>query len=185
MLPLFHDEIGLNFPKAIAMATPSSRASHASLGIGPAPRLGDAYRPRPLRLIRRQRLGDWRLKVYGIATPGRTPRSELVEATVARAGEVLPAIDADRPGIGFVIAHDAATVGIGLIYWWQSANELHQRVFTSPLDDPRALKQVADPAAGCVWELGIIDFERRAWIEDVLKRGDLELYLSRELDTEI
>ena len=98
---------------------------------------------------------------------------------------MLPEIRPDRPGIGFVIAHDAATVGIALIYWWQAANELHQRVFTSPLDEPAALAPVADPAAGCVWELGIIDFERRAWIEDVLKKGDVELYLSRRLDTEV
>jgi len=167
------------------MATPASRAGSHAAEIGPAPRIGDAYRPRPLRFIRRQQLGDWRLKVYGIATPGRSPRSELVEATLACASQVLPPIDHDRPGIGFVIAHDAATVGIALIYWWQSANELHQRVFTSPLDEPRALKPVIDPAAGCIWELGIIDFERRAWIEDVLKSGDTELYLSRCVNADV
>jgi hypothetical protein len=138
-----------------------------------------------LRFIRRQDLGDWRIKVYGIATPGRAARSELVEATVARAADVLPPIDEDHHGIGFVIAHDATTVGIGLIYWWQSANELHQRAFTSPLDEPSALKPVADPAAGCVWELGIIDFERRAWLEDVLKRGDIDLYLSRQCNADV
>ena len=159
--------------------------SNHSATIEPPPRIGDPYRARPLRFIKRQDLGSWRVKVYGIATPGRVPRSELVEATVARAAEVLPDIGPDRPGVGFVIAHDAATVGIALIYWWQSANELHQRVFTSPLDAPQALVPVADPAAGCVWELGIVDFERRAWIEDVLKKDDIELYLSRELDTEV
>src|SRR6476661_3670014 len=74
-----------------------------------APRLGDPYRPRPLRFIRHETAGDWRLKVYGIATPGKVPRSELVEATVDRAKEVLPKIGPDCPGIGFVIAHDAAS----------------------------------------------------------------------------
>lgn len=150
-----------------------------------APRLGDEYQPRPLRFIKRVEFGQWRLKVYGIATPGRVPRPELVDAALARAAEVLPPIDRDRPGIGFVIAHDAASVGIALIYWWQSANELHQRVFTSPLDEPHTLTPVADPAAGCVWELGIIDFERRHWIDDVLKAGDVELYLTRRLYGEI
>ncbi|SED12624.1 hypothetical protein SAMN05519104_2850 [Rhizobiales bacterium GAS188] len=158
--------------------------SHSS-GIGPAPRLFGVYRKRPLRFIRHEQLGDWRLKVYGIATPGRAARPELVEATLEQARKVLPPIDDDRPGIGFVIAHDAATVSIGLVYWWQSANELHQRVHTGPLDDPRALSPVADPAAGCVWELGIIDFERRAWIEDVLKGHDIELYMTRRLDADV
>jgi len=30
------------------------------------PRLGDPYQPRPVRFIRLDRSGDWRLKVYGI-----------------------------------------------------------------------------------------------------------------------
>jgi hypothetical protein len=34
----------------------------------------------------------------------------------------------------------------------------------------------------CVWELEIIDFERRAWLEDVLKGADVERYLSRRLE---
>ena len=34
----------------------------------------------------------------------------------------------------------------------------------------------------CVWELEVIDFERRAFLEDVLKRGDVEGYLQRALD---
>jgi hypothetical protein len=135
--------------------------------------------------LSRQDLGDWRIKVYGIATPGRSARSELVEATVSLAAKVLPPVDDDCHGIGFIIAHDAATVGIGLIYWWQSANELHQRVFTSPLDDPAALQPVPQPAAGCVWELGIIDFERRAWLEDVLKGDDIDLYLSRQYNADV
>ena len=117
--------------------------------------------------------------------PARRRDAELVEATIARAEKVLPDIGPDRPGIGFVIAHDAAAIGIALIYWWAAANELHQRVFTSPIEKPAALEPVPHPAAGCVWELGIIDFERRAWIEDVLKKGDIELYLGRELRTEV
>jgi hypothetical protein len=31
----------------------------------------------------------------------------------------------------------------------------------------------------CVWELEVIDFERRAWLGDVLRGGDTELYMAR------
>jgi hypothetical protein len=159
-------------------------AASVALGI-PQP-----YRPRPLRFIRYEQLGDWRLKVYGIALPGRSPRGALVEATVARAAEVLPqpARADGRFGVGFVIAHDSATVSIGLVYWWDGVNELHQRAYTGPLDAPRALAPLKHAAAGCVWELGIIDFERRAWLEDVLANPagpDLERYMQRQLDTEV
>jgi hypothetical protein len=42
-------------------------------------------------------------------------------------------------GAGFVIAHDAKTAGLALIYWWTNENEIHGRFFASPLDDPAAL----------------------------------------------
>ena len=34
----------------------------------------------------------------------------------------------------------------------------------------------------CVWELEVIDFERRAWLEDVLIDGDVDAYLERALE---
>ena len=34
----------------------------------------------------------------------------------------------------------------------------------------------------CVWELEVIDFERRAWLEDVLIDDDVEAYLDRALE---
>ncbi len=148
------------------------------------------YRPRHLRFIRQQVLGEWRIKVYAIATFGHEARSELIEPAVSLAETTLPqpAQSDERPGIGFVIAHDAANVCFALIYWWQSANELHQRVFVSPLDEPGHFRPIENPAAGCVWELGIIDFERRAWIEDVLANPagpDIERYLSRALNADV
>ena len=38
---------------------------------------------------------------------------------------------------------------------------------------------------GCVWELGIVEFERRAWITDVIGNpdgSDLDRYMSRHFD---
>jgi hypothetical protein len=167
-----------------------SEAQSSAPAAGPATGAVAFYQPRSARFIRIARLGDWRVKIYGIATPGRTPRPALVDATVDLAAATLPqpALAEGRMGIGIAIAHDGAMASMGLIYWWQAANELHQRVFVGPLEDPRAMKPLANPAAGCVWELGVLDFERRAWIEDVLANPagpDLECYLSRELYAEI
>jgi len=169
------------------MATATRMSGAAVPDIRRTLHLGPGYEPRSLRFIRPEQLGDWRLKVYGIATVSHMPRPALVEATVDLARTVLPepATGGERSGIGFVIAHDAATVCFALVYWWQAANELHQRIYTSPRDDPRALIPVAAPAAGCVWELDIIDFERRAWLDDVLANPagpDIERYLARRLD---
>jgi hypothetical protein len=121
--------------------------------------------------------------------PGTSARPALVQAALKRADRVLPrpAVTGERYGVGFVIAHDAMATSFALIYWWQSGNELHQRCFAAPRGDPGAQARLSDPAAGCVFEIAIIDFERRAWIEDVLScpRPDLTRYLSRRLNADV
>jgi hypothetical protein len=131
------------------------------------------YAPRRVRFLER----DGRLKHYGIAARGDTPRPELQAATRGAAESVVP-----DGAYGFTIAHDANFAGLGIVYWWAEENEVHVRHFHSPLDDPGALEPYDHTSMACVWELEVIDFERRAWLEDVLKRDDAEAYLERTLD---
>jgi hypothetical protein len=172
------------------MASAGRLPAQPAMAVSAPPRMGDPYRPRPVRFIRLDRRGDWRLKVYGIATPGRTPRAAFVDAATDLAGIALPdpAVSDERYGVGVVTAHDSATYCFALLYWWQSANELHQRVYAAPLDNPRALTKVTDPGAGCVWELSVVDFERRAWMEDVLANPngpDIDRYLTRQFNADV
>ena len=153
-------------------------------------RVEPRYQPRHARFLRLETLGDWRVKVYGLSLLGRSARPELVDATVQLAAQVLPrpAVTEDRYGAAFAIAHDAATASIGLVYFWQSANELHQRCYAGPLNTPHAMTRLEHPAAGCVWEMAIIGFERQAWLDEVLASpdgGDIERYLARHLDAEV
>jgi len=126
------------------------------------------YRSRPIRFLRCK----GQMKVYGIAANAELPRDELVEAAVAATSEAGP---------GFTIVHDAGDHCFVLIHWWANENEVHQRILTSPLDEPAALRPLDTPAIGCVWELQVTDFERRAWLEHVLKRDDLAAYLAARL----
>jgi hypothetical protein len=156
----------------------------------PTPAPAAPYAPRHVRFVRREEHGGWRVKLYGIALAGREPDPEFLDATRDLAASVLPqpAIGDGRYGIGFATAHDAASAWIALVYWWQSENELHQRIYVSPKERPIAFEQVENQPAGCVWELAIVDFERRAWIEDVLANPggpDLARYLSRTLAEDV
>lgn len=149
-----------------------------------------AHLTRPIRFLRYERTGPWRLKLYTIATHGEEARPDFVEEVVRRMPEVMPApaLGNGRHGVGFVIAHDAATASIAIYYWWSSFNELHQHILIGPKADPRGMAKFEHQAAGCVWELEVIDFERRAWLSDVLANPggpDIERYLARRLDTEI
>jgi hypothetical protein len=114
---------------------------------------------------------------YGIALRDRAPRPELAAATRRAALEVVPG-----DALGFTIAHDAATAGLGLVYWWANENEIHHRTFAAPLDQPGELEPADGTGLACVWELEVIDFERRAWLRDVLEGGDEQRYLERALD---
>jgi hypothetical protein len=131
------------------------------------------HQTRCIRFLER----DGRLKHYGIALHDRVPRRELVAATRRVAHDVVPG-----EALGFTIAHDAATAGLGLVYWWANENEVHCRVFAAPLDDPGALEPADGTGLACIWELEVIDFERRAWLRDVLQDDDEQRYLARALE---
>ena len=81
-----------------------------------------------------------------------------------------------------IIAHDAR-FPIALVYWWQDLNELHSTIHAGA--DLDALEPAPATALGCVWELGIIEFERRAWIAEVIGNPDgpdLDAYFARRFD---
>ena len=129
------------------------------------------YAPRQIAFLER----EGPLKHYGIGVHG-APGAALVEATRRAAEEVVP-----DGAVGFTIAHAAASAGLAIVYWWANENEIHSRVFAAPQDDPGALEPADGTGMACVWELEVIDFERRAWLQDVLKRGDVARYLERRL----
>jgi hypothetical protein len=138
--------------------------------------LDRTYAPRLAEFVSDERYGDWRFKLYGLADPAKGVRPELLDATRERAQAHLPA---EGYGAAFGIAHDAA-FPIALVYWWQGVNELHQRSFAGAEID--ALEIVELTPAGCVYELAIVEFERRAWIEDVIGNPDgpdLDRYMAR------
>ena len=131
------------------------------------------YAPRRVSFLGRA----GRIKHYGIAVTGDAPRPELAGATRRAAEDAIP-----DGAYGFTIAHNAARAGLALAYWWANENEIHMRAFAAPLDDPGALEPADGTGMACVWELEVIEFERRAWLEDVLKDEDPERYLERALD---
>lgn len=144
--------------------------------------LAHAYHQRRGTFVSDERFGDWRLKLYGLAAPEQGVRPELLDATRALAAQSLPPVDEAHHGAGFAIAHDAR-FPIALIYWWANENELHSRIYAGATLD--RLEPVPETALGCVWELGIIEFERRAWIADVIGNADgpdLDAYLQRRFD---
>ena len=99
------------------------------------------HETRSIRYIGREDLGDWRLKVYGIGTHAPDARPEFVAATLDAAREALP----NGGGAGFVIAHDAQSAGLSLVYWWANENEIHGRFFASRSTTPPRSCPLTEP----------------------------------------
>jgi hypothetical protein len=159
----------------------SARAMIGFMTVQASP-LAHAYHQRRGSFVSEERFGDWRCKLYGLARPEQGVRPELLDRTREFAERALPPISERTYGAAFAIAHDAR-FPISLIYWWQDENEIRSRIYAGEtIQDMELL----DPTAfGCVWELGIVEFERRAWIADVIGNPggpDLDLYLSRSFD---
>ena len=113
-----------------------------------------------------------------------------MDAALRKAEAVLPrpAHAHGRYGVGFVVVHQAADYSFVLVDWWYGENEIHQKLFSADLGHPDGLAPHSGDAIGCVWELSVTDFERRAWIRDVLANPsgpDIELYLSRQFNADI
>lgn len=87
-----------------------------------------------------------------------------------------------------MIAHDAPERTYVLVNWWAETNELYQRMLSAPADHLEALAPHGSDAIGCVWELEIIDFERRARLDHVPTGPhgpNSERYLAPELNTDV
>jgi hypothetical protein len=152
--------------------------------------LRGVHRPRPIRFAGVHRLDDWIVKLYAIALPGEGPDEALMHAALRTAERVLPrpARADGRHGAGFVVVHQAADFAFVLVDWWYGENEIHQKLFSAPPSRPAALAPHFNDAIGCIWELSVTDFERRAWIRDVLTNPsgpDIGLYLTRQFNADV
>jgi hypothetical protein len=157
-----------------------------------------AYQPRTIGFLKVHEAAGWRLKFYGITAEDGRPRPELVTVAEALLPSALPnpavhnggddPYDVDRYGVGFVILHEASDYAFALFGWWAAENEIHQRIYSALPSRLGTMRPHPTPAIGCVWELAVTDFERRAWLEHVLARPegpDIEAYLAARFQGEV
>ena len=130
------------------------------------------YEARTIRFINQAAPDGWRIKIYGIS-----PKSSPLPSNIVSAGAkaVLPhlpqpAITEHRCGVGFLIIHRGTMRNWFLLDWWEYEDILHQKLFSSPLDDPGSITPEPDTSLiACVHELRVVTFESDAWIKTVLR----------------
>jgi len=153
--------------------------------------LSEAYEPRTIRFLELWKQMGWQLKVYGIAYRKPGPEPELVLAAKKIAQKLLSstATQNSHYGVGFIGIHEGRGANFVFVDWWADENELHHHVFISSIDDPLTLEdRMHDGPIGCVWDLGVLAYERQAWVDTVLSNSvgpDLEAYLARRMNEDV
>ncbi|MBW8805231.1 MAG: hypothetical protein JF587_15500 [Catenulisporales bacterium] len=150
-----------------------------------------AYIPRRVRPLGLLRIDDWRVKLHGLCA---APDTELDPA--ARDGAHLaatealprPGVGGGRYGVGFVIAHRTPNNYSYVVGWWSYDCLLSTAAFSARFSHPAEITRCPSRQAGCVWELAVIDHERRAWTRTMLRsgaRGGAEAYLEAVLSGKV
>jgi len=153
-------------------------------------KVSEPYRVRPIRFEGVRGVAGWRLKLYSITYGPEPVDWPCYEDGLELAREALPQppIQADRPGVGFVIAHQGRGGHYLVLNWWANENEYFNRVFVRPRAGDQPWRQASGGESACVWDLQVIWFEREAYVETVLSPPagpDVEAYLARRLDAAV
>lgn len=142
-----------------------------------------AHGPRPFIALGHEEIQGWLIKRYAITASGGAPSPALLQAARGLAERVLPeAGDSELGhGVGFVIAHEGRDGNYVLVDWWTGENMLAQQIHIAPAGRYEAFERFTSrDIVSCVWEMQILAFEGRAWVDKVLSRPqqpDIDGYL--------
>ena len=127
------------------------------------------FQPRPVKPLSVARAGGWHLKRYAILADGREfddqiTSSALTEALVRlpKAGEISDEIG--NHGIGFQIVHFAEVAVVSPVFYWQWGSVLANiEQMRASWDQPTVFGDGKKEVVGCIWEMGVVNFEVAAW----------------------
>lgn len=150
------------------------------------------YKSRNIRFREVVLMDNWRIKTYTISEHAKFK----AEASYQNALFKLPtwlgqlnSFDPSHEHIAFLILHEGNEGVFSLISTWVGNNMLQSHVYISKYNDLNNFQLISgDGLFACVWELEIINHERNAWIEHILKKDenrDYNTYLQDILNTTV
>lgn len=145
------------------------------------------YQPRLIGAVGVVEIADWRIKLYTL-----TYREVFsADTTLNAARRHLPGWIAGSAQdefashqLGFLIVHEG-TDGIWTLFnYWTGGEILRgQTYFSSPETPDQFAPRPHHGFMACVWEMAILDFERRAWIASMLRpEPDRAEYLTATIE---
>ncbi len=150
----------------------------------------DAYAPRSFKFLKLVEKHGFRIKLYGIRYGGGDVDKPLIDGALPILLDRLASASQGQQhyGVGFGCIHQGKTGDFAFIDWWADENELHHHAYVSTAASPGKFRYVTPTGLiACVWDLRLMWFEREAWVNCALRKGerpDLDGYLALRLDGE-
>lgn len=137
------------------------------------------WSPRPTRSTGTVEAGSAQLKFYEMSVDGR-PVPQDVLGSARQAAEALLTEEAETR-FGYVICHHGTEATWLSIDRWEE-ELLHHSLLRAEAGSIVFEPRTPDRPCYCVWELEVVDHERRAWTRHVLADQDPGAYLADTLD---
>lgn len=126
--------------------------------------------------------GPLKIKLNIIQANSAHPVSAaLIDKVREKIGSVSLRIPAEHRDAGFAVLHQGEEAVWLLLHWWLDGGITTRILWRAPLNG--AVNFIdADPLLmACVWELSVIDFERRAWMKTAMAGQPVSSYLTNKL----
>ena len=141
----------------------------------------ELYRPREAGYLTTVETDDGTIKLSGIAAEGAPEFGEdVLEAAIS----VLRQAGAPKPnfGAGFAVLHHGEEAWWLLMHWWLPGGIVSHGLWRADLGmTPPDFSPVPPGPMACVWELGVIDFERRAFMATAMAGAPLADYFASRM----
>lgn len=144
-----------------------------------------AYQPRRAWFREMVAIGPVSVKLNAICADGATIGDEVFEAAIAKMRSAENEIaHTPHQGAGFAILHEGEEARWLLLHWWVKGGIAARKLWRADRSpDGRFVE--ADPLLmACVWELGLIDFERRAWMNTAMSGKTVSDYTEERFSGE-
>ena len=156
----------------------------------PSWKVSEPFAPRPTHFRELYELDGWRFKIYEIIY-GQAPLEwgqYKLAIEIASKEFPKPAQTEQRPGVGFIICHQGRGWHYLVVSWWDNENELIIKIFVQKIDEINNWRKATENQSICVWDIEVIQFERKAYIDTVLSKPespDTKAYLNHRLTIDV
>lgn len=134
------------------------------------------YQPRKVEIRGLVKINDWNIKIYTITFRDNFESETVLDNAIGKLSEWLKKskiLGLETYQIAFLIVHGGRDGVWTLLNWWIGENMLQSVTFYTSFDDATQFEETPQTGGmACVWELEVIDFERKMWIEYILKKSD-------------